>query len=501
MSASKKQQETVATASSSNAATSAAVQPAITSTAPVLATTAPVSLAATTAPVTSTVTTTTAPQTQHYYAHPGYAGYHPSTWTSHVQAHGRTTTSTPGVATQTTLGTPQHQAYYQATAAIPPPATSNPSTHSTAVNPAPSHTQSQSQSQAQSQLDTSDIATLNDALGSAGVDLRAEEENLRQPHGGSGGGSGGGKGAVLVGTGAGRGRGRKQGKKVVFDQTHLGARMRGVASKHGLGSGSPGVASSTMTGVSNGIADDSIVYLTLALRARLTTLIEAMIAAATHREETGFNLPAGLYPDGTPMWSQVIRRDVAKQLAVIEKVEREEELAARRERKARETYGSAGGVGTGAALGAGVLPSLDDALQMDTTEDEPKKKKKKPDGPGVTAKNMTEDVRKKLSNAVASQAAGLSTGKYAWMNAGATGTTIPKKPAVTATSSGGGNTSTTPAGATTSSWSRPFQSTKKKEEPAIEEDKRRAITLRDVVFIIERERGHGGGRGAARGWT
>lgn len=371
-------------------------------------------------------------------------------------------------------------------ASIPPPMASNSPANAAAINTTTSQfqTQSQSQSQSQSTLDTSDIATLNDALGSAGVDLRAEEENLRQSHAG-GMGSGGGKGATSAVAGTGRGRGRKQGKKVSFDQAHVGARMKVIISKYNLGS----------------ITDDSTIYLTLALRARLAALIEGMVTAATHREETGVNRPAGLYPDGTPMWSQVVRRDVAKQLAIIEKVEREEELAARRERKARETYGSAGS-GAGGALHANALPSLDDALQMDTTEDEPKKKKKKPDGPGVTAKNMTEDVRKKLSNAVASQAAGLSTSKYAWMNAGATAAAIPKKPAATASSSGAATTAAGGAPATTtSSWSRPFQSTKKKEEPAPDEDRRRALTLRDAIFVVERERGHGGGRGTARGWT
>ena len=39
----------------------------------------------------------------------------------------------------------------------------------------------------------------------------------------------------------------------------------------------------------------------------------------------------------------------------------------------------------------------------------------------MTAKNMSEDVQKRLSNATAAQAAGLGRGKYAWMNAGGVG--------------------------------------------------------------------------------
>jgi hypothetical protein len=248
--------------------------------------------------------------------------------------------------------------------------------------------------------------------------------------------------------------------------------MRTIASRHGLQS-------------ATAVPEDSVSYLALALRARLSQLVEGMVRAAAHREETDVTRPPGLYPDGTPMWSQIVRRDIAKQLALLERIEREEELAARRERKARESYASGG---------QPPLPSLDDALAMDVDE-EPKKKKKKPDGPGVTAKNMSEETKKKLSNAVATRAAGLGTGKYAWMNAGNAAATPPVKKAATSTPT------PTPAPATGSSWSKPFQSTKKKEEPVVEEDTRRAILLKDAIFVIERERGHGGGRGAARGWT
>ena len=325
----------------------------------------------------------------------------------------------------------------------------------------------QQQQRTGGELDTADVATLNDALGSAGVDLRAEEEHLRQSHSQSQSQTQ----ASTQSRGPSRRRAKKQGTKVVIDTSHLGARMRTIAARHAL---QPGAA---------GVAEDSVAYLALALRMRLSTLVEGMAAAAAHREETGVLRPPGTYEDGTPMWTQVVRRDVAKQLALLERVEREAELAARRERKAREAY--SGG-------GQAALPSLDDALQMET-EEEPKKKKKKPDGPGVTAKNMSEDMKKKLSNAVASQAAGLGTGKYAWMNAG----NIPSGPP--AKKSAG--TASTPAQQSGSGWSKAYQTVKKKEQTPVEEDHRRAVTLRDAIFVVERERGHGGGRGAARGWT
>jgi hypothetical protein len=139
------------------------------------------------------------------------------------------------------------------------------------------------------------------------------------------------------------------------------------------------------------------------------------------------------------------------------------------------------------------------------------KKKRKKDGPGVTARNMSEDVRKKMSNAVASQAAGLG-GKYAWMNAAnapASTTKIKATAQSTTTTAAAGPSSspaTPPAAAAASpasGWSRPYLSTKKSmSTPApAEDDNRTAVTLRDALFVIEKERGHGGGRGASRGWA
>ena len=64
----------------------------------------------------------------------------------------------------------------------------------------------------------------------------------------------------------------------------------------------------------NRIPDDSVNYLALALRARLQDLITAMIAAANHRTDAQFDRSASLYEDGSPMWSILVRSDVAKQL-------------------------------------------------------------------------------------------------------------------------------------------------------------------------------------------
>ena len=246
------------------------------------------------------------------------------------------------------------------------------------------------------------------------------------------------------------------------------------------------------------IPEDAVNYVALALRARLHDLLVAMAAASAHRTDSQFDRTPSTYVDGTPMWRISVRRDVAKQLAALERAEREDEMRIRRERKE-----------LAAAQAAALAAHAPGAAAGDTEDGEggPKKKKKKADGPGVTAKNMSEDVRKKMSNAVASHAAGLSTGKYAWMNASNATTAPPPKPKPAASPAPATTTApaASPASAATagSSWARPYVSTSGKAAGATkeEEDTRRVVTLRDALFVVEKERGHGAGRGAAHGWV
>ncbi|KAH9977445.1 transcription initiation factor TFIID component TAF4 family-domain-containing protein, partial [Russula vinacea] len=280
--------------------------------------------------------------------------------------------------------------------------------------------------QATSQLDTADVATLNDAIGSAGVDLRVP----LNPN---------------------------------FDTRFLGPTMRAIGTKHKVPK----------------IPEDAVNYVALALRARLHDLLVAMAAASAHRTDSQFDRTPSSYVDGTPMW----------------RISREDEMRIRRERKelAAAQAAALAAHAPGAATG-----------EIEDGEGGPKKKKKKADGPGVTAKNMSEDVRKKMSNAVASHAAGLSTGKYAWMNASnATPAPPPKpKPAATPVATTA-SAAAAAAAAIGSSWARPYVSTSGKPASATkeEEDTRRVVTLRDALFVVEKERGHGAGRGAAHGWV
>ena len=205
------------------------------------------------------------------------------------------------------------------------------------------------------------------------------------------------------------------------------------------------------------IPKDSVEYLALALRFRLQGLLTSMIAAARHRTDAQFERPPSTYEDGSPMWSVNVRSDVAKQLEALQKAYREEDMRERRERKerldAQAAQAAAVSAGTnGSSEGAG--GSGDGAGDGDGA---PKKKKKK-EGPGVTARNMSEDVRKKMSNAVASQAAGLGTGKYAWMSAASNAAAAPPKPKPAAARASTPATTTTPAATAGGGWARPYQS-------------------------------------------
>ncbi|KAI0751170.1 transcription initiation factor TFIID component TAF4 family-domain-containing protein [Daedaleopsis nitida] len=386
-------------------------------------------------------TTTTTPSYSHYqYGHyqTSYAHYPQYAQQVHQASTSQTTQ------TQTQIQTPQTNV-------------------STVIRPATQPTQTQTQ--AQSAVDTTDVATLNDALGSAGVDLRAEEETLQRtsdqyysyrPY---------------------EDRSRKQPDKPQFDITHIGTTMRTIGARYKV----------------NTIPRESIDYLALALRFRLQSLITSMIAAAKHRNDTQFDQPPSTYEDGTPMWSVKVRSDVAKQLEALQKAYREEEQKERRERKERQDAQAA----QAAALTAAANGTTADGAGGEE-ESGPKKKKKK-EGPGVTARNMSEDVRKKMSNAVASQAAGLGTGKYAWMSSATAAAPAKPKPAAR---SGTPATTTTPASSAAGGWARPYQGLKStSQQQQKDNDSRLAVILKDAIFVVNNEKGHGGGRGAARGWT
>lgn len=337
-------------------------------------------------------------------------------------------------------------------------------------------------------LDTASVAQLTDALGSAGVDIRAEEEAMTRD-----------TRAQLSSTIApSEDRSKKQN---FLDPVVLAARVKEITSNHSL----------TATA-------DAQTYIALALQFRLTTLIKQSITAVDHRLESQYNRPPPLYPiddnimqvegeDATKpeppaMWSVLVRRDVSKQLAALEKIDREEESRIRRRRKERDENEASANGGTSSA-GPGDAMDLDGLGGGDGDDDKKGKKlKKKQDGPGVLAKKMTEDMQKSVSNRVANEFTGVK--KYSWMQPGAvTATTPVKKPAPIAPTGGGAATSSstpTAVGGTTtgSTFVRPFLAGGRS---AVNETlDERKVTLADLMFVVGKEKGHGAGRGSARTW-
>ncbi|TEB32259.1 hypothetical protein FA13DRAFT_1732019 [Coprinellus micaceus] len=446
-----------------------------------------------------TVPTTQQPQASQYYAtayqHYPYYQQYLANYSTQQQQHAAATAAHAHSSTPVTTRT----SFSVATTPAPPTpvvAAYTPAAVATATAAAAQAAQS-------SNLDTNDIATLNDALGSAGVDLRAEEESLQRQDASSHLQS---TSSLYMQNRQYEDRSRKQPIKPAFNTVNLGTTMRTIGTEHKV----------------TRIPEDSINYMALALKARLQDLIEAMIEASRYRKEAQFDRPANFYESlqpgatqgETPMWSIMVRSDVAKQLAVLERIEREDETRIRRERKERlelQTQHAAslaaqadGGAMMGITGTGGAVGVMGMSNGMGAMEDEQPKKKKKKDGPGVTARNLSEDVRKKMSNAVATQAAGL--GKYSWMTASAS-TPAPKKAAAASTPGANANGG---AGGGPSAWARPYVPKKPQQaQPAttgteIEEPKedpsKITVTMRDAMFVIEKERGHGAGKGAARGW-
>ncbi|KAF7318954.1 TAF4 domain-containing protein [Mycena chlorophos] len=257
-----------------------------------------------------------------------------------------------------------------------------------------------------SSLDTSDVATLNDALGSAGVDLRAEEETLQRSHGAQ----------SSYNNNVFEDRARKQPSRPHFDVAHLSAKMRDIAMHHKV--------------VGSGIPEDCVNYLALALKARLQDLVEAMIHAAKYRTSAKFDKPASM--------EQALDKAIDAMLA-------------------------------------------GDDMQVDfPTEEEVWNDRKRRRKAGKSA-----EVQHQMTNQTANKAAGVPT--RTWMT-----TTMPSKnkPPIPVP----------PPAATAPHESRPYPATG--TAPATRStDGKLVVSSKDAMFVILKERGHGGGRGAALGWT
>jgi hypothetical protein len=196
------------------------------------------------------------------------------------------------------------------------------------------------------------------------------------------------------------------------------------------------------------------------------------------------------------MWSQVIRRDVQKQLAALEKMEKEEEMRARRRRRERMENEAEGGTGNAEDEDEG-----EDELDAEGGR---KKKKKKKEVVTTSSRNLSDDVRKKMSDAVANQAGGAK--QYSWMLGGAA-TAAGKKSTPSSTPKPTPVANPAPQPSATGGFIRPFISSRSLTQTVNTGDSsqtgddERTLTVADLMFVVNQERGHGGGRGAARHWT
>lgn len=144
----------------------------------------------------------------------------------------------------------------------------------------------------------------------------------------------------------------------------------------------------------------------MAVQERLRGLSEQMIHASRHRGRSLATAPPPMYDDEHAMYKIGVNQDVKKQLLAIERVEREEETKRKEQIAERERRLAAGEDldENGEPLGPGGVGA-----------GSKKGKKVKEGGPGVSARNMSEEARKKVANQTALGFAGGSGRTYSWM--------------------------------------------------------------------------------------
>lgn len=332
--------------------------------------------------------------------------------------------------------------------------------------------------------------SLVDVMGVSGVDLQAEEEAIQRRE-------------LMEQSQNARDKGAQPDDDELFLQVYpLAYKVHTLAQQHEL---------SVDAAVLN--------YLSLAARTRLKNVLESMIASSRHRSWSSHQHPPPMYPSTLqPMYHEQILSDPIKQLAALEKAERGEEARRRRERLARDEESSALAAGFG-----GDDMDMDDATAKGDGRKRPKKI-----GPGVAARNMSEDVRKRLADSTAMRNLGGGSSKYSWLSGGSslpstmtppggkktnggaggadddkTPSRLPKpkfapQPAVSNWSGAGvtdaGSTGGGSNVASTGAWGDVSARQAAKEEE--ERQARLRVTLRDALFALEYERKAGVGHGS-----
>lgn len=175
--------------------------------------------------------------------------------------------------------------------------------------------------------------------------------------------------------------------------------------------------------------------LTQAAEARIHSLIVDSIGAKDHRVSSSHLRPPPLYTTSPPkkgkqkerepmaMYDQIVYEQPERILSMLARVEGEEERKARLEREAATEgqEGDRGGGPEGGPSQASISASLEAAGGHGETHEKTgpvkKEKKRKREGPGQLARNMSEDARARQSNQTAMRSVG-GRSKYSWLSGG-----------------------------------------------------------------------------------
>lgn len=167
----------------------------------------------------------------------------------------------------------------------------------------------------------------------------------------------------------------------------------------------------------NGLQVDPAVleYLSAAAYLRFRNLAESMISASRHRSWSSHQRPPPTFStsDGAgdseiPMYHEEVSSDPTKQLAALERIDRQKEEKAQLARQKRELAEVNALLDPNSASGDGSAGVGEEAAAASAS-----KAKKKP----PSAKNMSEDLSRKLTNSTLAQMTG-GAGVRSWMTGG-----------------------------------------------------------------------------------
>ncbi|CAG8659477.1 27353_t:CDS:2, partial [Racocetra persica] len=318
--------------------------------------------------------------------------------------------------------------------------------------------------------------TENDVLISSGVDIKAEEINIRREH------------ELLTARQSSTlvqypDRSRSQN---FLNQRSLAAKVQSIALQHKIVNVPP----------------DALAYLALATQERIRELIETMIVAKNHRiHSEHINLPLDS-ENSLPMYKEVVSLDVRSQLAAMEKVEREQE------RKRQESLAGS----SQDNIGDDQTDDVKDSTDAPTHQPKRVKRQKKESSSASSLKLTNEAIATSTNQTALVAAGGLTK---SWMLQGAIDKT--SQSSAISTNSNGTSSGIRPSRGRSRSTSNGRPLVNKRDALGTRGDHiyaaahdasgrvsrdagdvTPAVTVKDALFVLERDRGGGGQAGGTR---